>query len=844
MTLDINFGPGYWRFKLVTADSVPVPVLPTTVAVTFQVDMAGVDTSAGVSVMGGAIFGQAGLAMSDDDGDGIYTVTTDLAMNSTVMFKYRNTTASTWDNQESVPADCGHGEWSDRQVVIAEDDITLDVVAFSSCTAGSPEPEPEPEPEPVANDNDQIAGEWKLAPEAGALGVGPGLGDIGWWSNSAADVDGRACLFDDTYTFGADDSFSNNMGDATWLEGWQGAAEGCGAPIAPHDGSNPATYVYDATAGTLTVTGDGAHIGLAKVHNTGEDGNSGGSITYTVTELTDTTMTLDINFGPGYWRFKLVSAEYVAPADVSVTFQVDMSAVETNADGVYVAGGAFGQDGLLMTDNGSDVWSVTVDVAPNATYQYKFRNQPSYGTWDGFEDAAGLVEGGCNTGQYDDRFVVVADADVTLPVVAYGSCTADAPVQAVNYNVTFSVDMNGVDLGGQTPTINGTFNGWCGDCNPLTDDDGDGVWTTTLPLPAGDIEYKFTLGAWVGQETVGADCVNAATNRSLSITDADVAAEVTPYGGCPGDNANDNDQIAGDWRLAPEAGALGVGPGLGDIGWWSNNDADVLTRLCLFDDVLSFNADGSFTHDMQDATWLEGWQGAAEGCGTPVAPHDGSNAATYEYDATAGTLTVTGDGAHIGLAKVHNTGEDGNSGGSVTYEVTELTDTTMTLDINFGPGYWRFKLVTADSVPVPVLPTTVAVTFQVDMAGVDTSAGVSVMGGAIFGQAGLAMSDDDGDGIYTVTTDLAMNSTVMFKYRNTTASTWDNQESVPADCGHGEWSDRQVVIAEDDITLDVVAFSSCTAGSPEPEPEPEPEPVANDNDQIAGGGSLLLKRVP
>ena len=47
----------------------------------------------------------------------------------------------------------------------------------------------------------------------------------------------------------------------------------------PHDGSNPATYVYDATAGTLTVSGVGAHIGLAKVHNTGEDGNSGGSIT-------------------------------------------------------------------------------------------------------------------------------------------------------------------------------------------------------------------------------------------------------------------------------------------------------------------------------------------------------------------------------------------------------------------------------------------------------------------------------------------------------------------------------------------------------------------------------------
>ena len=39
-------------------------------------------------------------------------------------------------------------------------------------------------------------------------------------------------------------------------------------------------------------------------------------------------MTLDINFGPGYWRFKLVKTSYVAPDDVSVTFQVNMADVE------------------------------------------------------------------------------------------------------------------------------------------------------------------------------------------------------------------------------------------------------------------------------------------------------------------------------------------------------------------------------------------------------------------------------------------------------------------------------------------------------------------------------------
>ena len=38
-----------------------------------------------------------------------------------------------------------------------------------------------------------IAGDWKLAPEAGALGVGPAKGDTSWFASSEADSD-RACL--------------------------------------------------------------------------------------------------------------------------------------------------------------------------------------------------------------------------------------------------------------------------------------------------------------------------------------------------------------------------------------------------------------------------------------------------------------------------------------------------------------------------------------------------------------------------------------------------------------------------------------------------------------------------
>ena len=38
--------------------------------------------------------------------------------------------------------------------------------------------------------------------------------------------------------------------------------------------------------------------------------------------------------------------------------------------------------------------------------------------------------------------------------------------------------------------------------------------------------------------------------------------------------------IVGTWKVAPEAGSIGVGPGQGDISWWSIDDAGVAERSC------------------------------------------------------------------------------------------------------------------------------------------------------------------------------------------------------------------------------------------------------------------------
>jgi len=178
------------------------------------------------------------------------------------------------------------------------------------------------------------------------------------------------------------------------------------------------------------------------------------------------------------------------PATAAVTFQVDMSAVETHAEGVYLAGGAvFGQAGELMVDNGSDVWSVTVDLPVNTQVLYKFRNQPSFGTWDGFEDATGLVAGGCNMGEYNDRFVDVAEADIVLPVVAYASCTAEPFVSSAPA-VSFTVSAPGAT----EVKFHSSGFAWNADAQVVAADNGDGTWTATIdPGFEAGVEYKWVV---------------------------------------------------------------------------------------------------------------------------------------------------------------------------------------------------------------------------------------------------------------------------------------------------------------------------------------------------------------
>ena len=105
--------------------------------------------------------------------------------------------------------------------------------------------------------------------------------------------------------------------------------------------------------------------------------------------------------------------------------------------------------------------------------------------------------------------------------------------------------------------------------------------------------------------------------------------------------------VVGTWKLAQTAGAMSVGPNQGDGSWWSNSIGDVASRACMFDDSITFDASGGFTHYMDGNTWVEQWQdGTGDGCRAPVAPHVGGS---YNYTYSNGVLNVVGLGAHLGL---------------------------------------------------------------------------------------------------------------------------------------------------------------------------------------------------
>ena len=264
--------------------------------------------------------------------------------------------------------------------------------------------------------------------------------------------------------------------------------------------------------------------------------------TMTITVITDSST----NYGPITFAFSC------AVQQTAVTFNVDMSQYGlADGDTVHVNGEFTGWCGdcgynVMSDDDGDGIYSLTLDLDPGS-YFWKY----TVNGWNDQESFSEAVDG-CtvnNNGNFDRQVVVGTEAlEVSY---CFNTCEAagSCPVPPETYDITFSVDPSNYNNGeGIADTdqlyVSGSFNGWSGDANPMSDDDGDGIWEVTIAIADGTHEYKFTMNNWAVQEefgsmgviegcTVSADGVY--TNRSLTVAGQDMVLPTVYWNLCPGE---------------------------------------------------------------------------------------------------------------------------------------------------------------------------------------------------------------------------------------------------------------------------------------------------------------------
>ena len=295
-----------------------------------------------------------------------------------------------------------------------------------------------------------------------------------------------------------------------------------------------------------------------------------------------------------------VTASAMADPQTAVTFTVNTANIEEiGPNGIYLGGGVFNSaDAHAMSDDDGDgTWEVTVNLDLGTTGNYVFLNSPDHGGDWGAKEVLNGQE--CaDPENYDDRILPEITGSAMTIQHCFGSCESDGtcPAPATTSDVTFSVDTSNYP-GGLADTdqlyVSGSLNGWCGDCNPMSDDDGDGIWEVTIALEDGDYEYKFTVNNWAAQEEfseVVEGCTvtdGQYTNRSLTVAGEDIVLPTVFWNLCAGETPGEVYNVTFNLdATAIEVGANGMYMGGGTLGGanavaMSDDDGDGIWSVTL-----------------------------------------------------------------------------------------------------------------------------------------------------------------------------------------------------------------------------------------------------------------------
>lgn len=437
----------------------------------------------------------------------------------------------------------------------------------------------------------------------------------------------------------------------------------------------------------------------------------------------------------------------------AVTFRVDLSNINgfttPTVNGTF---NGFSGDANPMTDANVDgIWEATIYI-PDGTYEYKF----AYDNWTGQES---LIPGSpctvTNFG-YTNRSLTVS-ADATLPIVCWSSCS-NCAAALLPKNVTFKVDMQNVS-GFTTAYVNGSFNGFCGPCNPMTDANSDGIWETTIQLNQDTFEYKFTFDGWTGQEdlTPGSPCtstIGGYTNRSIIVGAVDQVLPVVCWGSCS--------------NCSPPTRAVTFKVDLNGISGFTQPTVNG-----------TFNGWSGDANPLTDANSDGVWE-------TTIQLADGAYEYKFAYDNWANSEQLTA-GSSCTVT------DGGYTNRSLTVNGTSLTLPTVC---------WA----SCNSCAAP----TYDVTFQVNMAN-ETGFTTPYLSGTFNGFCGNCneMTDANNDGIYTVTIPL---QTGVYEYK-VSLDNWSASEQLASGSSctvtNGGYTNRSLTVGTANQTIPVVCYATC-----------------------------------
>ena len=543
------------------------------------------------------------------------------------------------------------------------------------------------------------------------------------------------------------------------------------------------------------------------------------------------------------------------PAEVEITYQVDMSLETVSPNGVHLQGTFNGFDPAttMMADQGNGVYAVIVTLTEGDYQMYRFVNGNDF---TGIE----VVPAECS--QEDGlRYFTVPGEPTTLDLVCFGECGPCIPPP--ESNVTFQVDMTNEIVSPEGVHIVGSFQGWDPAATPMTDA-GDGIYTLELSLVEG-VHHTFKYVNGIGfddAEDVPAECGEddgvGGFNRFLDVPVNDTILDLVCFGRCTEcplpvdvtfqvdmsneDVSPDGVHLVGDFQGWDLEGSpmVDIGGGIYVIGFmlfvgdyhqykfvngitW--DEAEQVPAGCAQNDNRYLTApDASTTLDLVCF-------GSCTICIPPTVE------ITFQVDMT--NETVSPDGVHIAgdfQGWDPGTTQMQDDGGNI-YSYTAI--------LNAGE-YYEYKFINgitwADEETVPTecnqngnrfltppdinttldlvcfsgcdaCPELVSVMFQVDMALEEISPdGVHLVGDFQGWDAAATPMADAGTGIYSIWMLLPAGSYQTYKFIN--GNTFDGQETVPEECGvddgFGGFS-RFMEVPLEITMLDAVCFNGCSS---------------------------------